>query len=411
MEHSMAASEEAMQSLAQWIDWLPNHHDATLNSRPDVMVLAARYGDGHLRAAKAIGLALLLHNPAIKLGILDYYKFVNPRLDNMIRWVYLTSVRFAPDLWRWFYTATQRIDPESGTQKFLNSIGLEQFYRAISPKPPKVIISTYPTAAGVVSTLKKQGRLDVANYVVMTDYSIHSQWIHPAVDKYFVGGQDMLEALAARGISREKVVVSGIPVDSRFREPVDAVRVRQQLGIGEEPVILFMGGSYMPLPEFSHVLSQIDRVTAPHVTVVVAGREENRKKLALQYQRDSKHPMVVLGYVNNVHELMGISSLLISKAGGLTTTEALCRGVPMLIYRPIPGQEDANAGYLVKHGAGILAKDQDDVSQMVEHLLTHPDDLRKMADRARELGHPDAADIVAEHTYQALLGREAHGRS
>lgn len=396
--------------LAQWIDAMTLHHDAALATRPEVMILAARYGDGHLRAAKAIGLTLKLTQPAINLGILDYYKFVNPLLDNAIRWGYLSSVRWAPSLWRWFYTSTQKINPESPTQQFLNRIGIESFYRAIAPSLPKVIVSTYPTAAGVVSTLKRQGRMDTLNYVVMTDYSIHSQWIHKYVDCYFVGGDDMKAALVERGVPEDRIVVSGIPVDRRFQEPVNEESVRRKLGLGNEPILLFMGGSYMPIAEYSHILSQLDKVTAPHATVVVAGREEHRRQVALAFQKKASRPMVVLGYVNNVHELMGVSSILISKAGGLTTTEALCRGVPMLIYRPIPGQEDANATYVVKHGAGFLAKDQNDVSEMVTHLLTHPWELKAMARQARNLGHPDAADVIAKTVYEALCRIEAHAQ-
>lgn len=397
-------------NLAEWIDWLPQHHEATLASRPEVMILAARYGDGHLRAAKAIGLKVKLSHPTVRLGILDYYKFVNSHLDDAIRWAYLSSVRFAPKLWKAFYTATQKIDPESPTQQFLNRIGIESFYRAIQPNPPKIIVSTYPTAAGVVSTLKRQGRLSALNYVVMTDYSIHSQWIHKCVDLYFVGGEDMKEALINRGVDPSSIVVSGIPVDSRFQEPVNEEEVRQQLGIPKEPILLFMGGSYMPIQEFSHILSQLDKVRGPHATVVVAGREERRRQVALAYQKEASHPMVVLGYVNNVHELMGVSSILISKAGGLTTTEALCRGVPMIIYRPIPGQEDANAAYVVKHGAGFLAKDQDDVSEMVTHLLSHPWELKAMARQTRMLGHPDAADVIAAKIHEGLSLAEADAR-
>lgn len=397
-------------NVADWIDWLPQHHEATLLSRPEVMILAARYGDGHLRAAKAIGLQLKLMHPTMTLGILDYYKFVNAQLDNAIRWAYMSSVKFVPGLWRRFYTATQKIDSESAIQQFLNRIGIESFYRAIAPDPPKVIVSTYPTAAGVVSTLKRQGRLSALNYVVMTDYSIHSQWIHKYVDCYFVGGEDMKAALVARGVDPDLVVVSGIPVDSRFQQPVDGESVRRALGVGTEPILLFMGGSYMPIAEFSHILSQLDKVTPPHATVVVAGRQENRRQMALQYQKKAAHPMVVLGYVDNVHELMGVSSILISKAGGLTTTEALCRGVPMLIHRPIPGQEDANATYVVKHGAGFLAKDHDDVSEMVMHLLTHPWELKAMARQARMLGHPDAANIIGSKIVEGLSLHEAHAR-
>lgn len=372
------------------------------------MILAARYGDGHLRAAKAIGIDILLKNPGIKLGILDYYKFVNPRLDTTLRWLYMTSVKFLPGAWRWFYRSTQKIDPSGPTQTFLNSVGVDQFYEAIRHSPPQVILSTYPTAAGVVSTLKRDGRLDALNYVVMTDYSVHSQWIHPAVDRYFVGGEDMRDELIARGIDASQIIVSGIPVDQRFQQGVDRDAVLRQLGISDDRILLFMGGSYMPVKEYRHLLEAIDRVQEPHTVIVVAGREENRRVIAQEYQARSKHPMIVLGYVDNVHELMAVSSLLISKAGGLTTTEALCRGVPMVIYRPIPGQEDANADYLVRHGAGARAKTPDDVTDLVGQLFRRPWELRAMARQARQLGHPDAAQVIAHTVDQALGTRKAH---
>lgn len=395
---------------AAFIEWLTEHHEETLATRPDVMILAARYGDGHLRAAKAIGLSLMTADPQVKLGVLDYYKFVNPFLDAAIRWAYLSSVRWAPSVWKRFYTATQKIDPDSSTQQFLNRVGIESFYQAIHSRAPKVIVSTYPTAAGVVSTLKQQGRINSLNYVVMTDYSIHSQWIHKNVDRYFVGGEDMKSALIERGVDEERIIVSGIPVDGRFQRSVDEDRVRQELRLGADPILLFMGGSYMPLTEFRHILSEIDKVTEPHATIVVAGREENRRQVALEYQRRAVHPMVVLGYVDNVHELMAVSALLISKAGGLTTTEALCRGIPMLIYRPIPGQEDANASYVVRHGAGLLVRDHDDVAAMISHLLTQSWELKGMARQARTLGHPDAANVIASQIKEALVNSEAHAQ-
>lgn len=408
MESFAEPKANSVDRLAEWLDWLPSHHETTLASRPDVMVLAARYGDGHLRAAKAIAMDILLRNPKITLGVLDYYKFVNPRLDNLIRWLYMTSVRFFPSGWRWFYRSTQGIDPESKTQQFLNRIGLERFYAAIRPKPPEVIISTYPTAAGVVSTLKKDGRLDAVNFVVMTDYSVHSQWIHSAVDGYFVGGDDMKTELISRGVAPEKIVVSGIPVDERFRQPVDEAQVRAKLGVGDSPVLLFMGGSYMPRREFRHILTALDRVPEPHTTVVVAGREPSRYRIAEEFRQHARHPMVVMGYVNNVHELMGVASILVSKAGGLTTTEALCRGLPMIIYRPIPGQEDANAEFLVRHGAGRRAKNQDEMIAAISGLLSHPWELHAMARQARQLGHPEAAEVVARAVDQALGKRPAH---
>lgn len=398
-----------VKQSAEWIDWLSNHHDAALNLHPEILILAARYGDGHLRAAKAIALQLLMMNNELRLGIVDYYRFVNPTLDNLIRWSYLTSVRRAPSLWRWFYTSTQNIDPLSRTQRMINHIGLKRFHGALKELPPKLIVSTYPTAAGVVSTLKQQGRLDVINYVVMTDYSVHTQWIHPAVDMYFVGSDDMRQELVERNIDPKKIIVSGIPVDERFQESVDEQVVRQSLHIQENsPIILFMGGAYMPISEYIQVLKVIDQVSSRHTTIVVAGHEELRFNLAKQYEERSHNPMVILGYVDNVHELMAISSLLISKAGGLTTTESLCRGLPTVIYRPIPGQEDANAEFLVRNGAGRRAHSEEDLGEIVTHLLEHPWELKNMAHQTRNLGHPDAAQIVAKHIYQALRTEEAN---
>ncbi|MCL5064247.1 MAG: glycosyltransferase [Firmicutes bacterium] len=408
MDQSRRSSTAEIAAFIEMVDKMPDHHLETLAIHPKVLILAARYGDGHLRAAKAVALELLQTDPEPSLGVLDYYRFVNPRLDNGIRWAYLSSVRFAPSLWRWFYTSTQKIDPSSKAQKILNHIGLNRFYQAIKDNPPEVIVSTYPTAAGVVSALKRQGRLSTANFVVMTDYSVHSQWIHPGIDRYFVGSDDMKMALIARGLDEQSIVVSGIPVDERFRWPVDEYRVRQDLLLDDAPVVLFMGGAYMPQNEFETVLEAIDCVPVTHATIVIAGRAGQRRAIAEAYKSRAKNRLVVLDYVDNVHELMAISSMLVSKAGGLTTTESLCRGLPVVIYRPIPGQEDANADFLQRHGAGIRAHHEAEVGEIVGQLLANPWQLKAMARQARQLGHPDAAETVARHVLAARLERRAN---
>lgn len=407
MEHPRRSSAAEIKAFSEWIDAMPDNHQTTLSTHPKVLILAARYGDGHLRAAKAVALELMQSDPNPSLGLLDYYRFVNPRLDNGIRWAYLSSVRFAPGLWRMFYTSTQRIDPGSSAQRFLNHIGLNRFYQAIKDNPPDVIVSTYPTAAGVVSSLKRRGLIEAANFAVMTDYSVHSQWIHPGIDRYFVGSDDMKTALVERGLSEDRIVVSGIPVDERFRLPVEESRVRMELGVGDEPVVLFMGGAYMPQHQFAEVLAAIDRAPTPHATVVIAGRAGQRQAIAESYRSRSVNKLVVLDYVDNVHELMAVASMLVSKAGGLTTTEALCRGLPVVIYRPIPGQEDANADFLVRRGVGIRAHHESEVGTMVERLLASPWQLKAMARQARQLGHPEAAETVAAHVQEARFKRWA----
>ncbi|MCY0882196.1 MAG: glycosyltransferase, partial [Firmicutes bacterium] len=254
----------------------------------------------------------------------------------------------------------------------------------------------------VVSLLKQNHKISSLNYVVMTDYSVHSQWIHPEVDAYFVGSIEMQEELLRRGIAEERIIVSGIPVDVRFRETVDHAAIRKNLGIGQEPVVLFMGGAYMPYDEYMRILKAIDHAQGSYTIIVVAGREKLRQQMAQIYQKQAYHRMIVLNYVTNVHELMAISALLISKAGGLTTTEALCRGLPIIIFRPIPGQEEANANFLVRNGAGLHAYSEKELTETVESLFLHPESLQKLVDNAVKLGHPTAALTVAECVYNAL---------
>ena len=399
---ALGGGAESPEGLSALVDWLPNHHRATLAMRPEVMVLAARYGDGHLRAAKGITEALLAHWPQIRVGLLDYYGFVNPRLDAFIRWGYMTSVRYVPSVWRMFYQSTQHIDPRGDTQALLNRIGIERFYDAIRAHPPEVVVSTYPTAAGVVATLKRRGRLNVANLVVMTDYDVHSQWIHDGVDRYFVGCDDMMEDLVARGVDRDRIEVSGIPVDQRFSLPVDRGSVLDALDLPDQPTILCMGGSYLPLGGFERLLKALGAIKAPHNLIVVSGRAPGRLEAARAFQQASRHPVAALGYVGNVHELMAASSLLISKAGGLTTTEALCRGLPQVLFRPIPGQEEANTRFLTRRGAAVHAPDESALVDIVEGLVAHPLQLAHMAREARQLGRPHATSQIARQIAEAL---------
>jgi len=372
----------------------------------DVLILTAKYGDGHLSAAAAIKLAIHRVMPSATVELLDYYGFVSPRLDRAIRWSYLTSVRNAPWAYRWFYQSTQHIDPNSSTQSMLNRIGLKEFYRAVAPNPPRVIISTYPTAAGVVSTLKQRGLLEVENFVVMTDYAVHSQWLHRGVDRYFVGADDMRDAMARRGFDPAHIDVSGIPVDYRFREPpADRLRVLEQLGLPDQPTVLYMGGSYLAVTQFREVLGALRELPGPVNLVVVTGRAAERVDMAKRLLAHSPHPTAVMGFVTTVPDLMGVADVLVTKAGGLTTTEALCRGLPMVVYRQIPGQEDSNASFLARHEAAVITRTPSQLLAELSSILADADKRKHMASAALALGLPDGAGRVAERVREVLERR------
>ena len=225
----------------------------------------------------------------------------------------------------------------------------------------------------------------------MCSSDLHALWMEPSVNLYCVAAEETKARLVARGVKPEEVVVTGIPVAAKFAQPVDAVAVRKAYGLRDDlPTLLVLSGGFGMGP-VAEILTELDKLPTPLQTLVVAGRnEELRRDLAAQ---DRKHPTHVLGFVRNMHELMTIAGLLITKPGGLTTSEALALGRPLFILNPIPGQEAANSDFLLQHGAAEKANRIEDLPFRLGKLLGSKK-LAAMAHAAKELGKPTAARDV-----------------
>jgi processive 1,2-diacylglycerol beta-glucosyltransferase len=239
---------------------------------------------------------------------------------------------------------------------------------------------------------------------VVTDFEAHALWMAECVDLYCVAAESTGARLLARGAKPGSVAATGIPIASRFSQAVDPKAVRRAMGIREDfPVILVLSGGFGMGP-IAEMMTQIDKAPAEFQVIAVAGRnEELRRELAAL---ECRHPVRVLGFANNVHELMAISSLVVTKPGGLTTSEALAMGKPLLIVNPIPGQEAANSDFLLEHGAGSKVNRVEDLPFRIEQLLASKK-LEQMAAAAKSLGRPQAANAICEETLQRLAGQKA----
>jgi processive 1,2-diacylglycerol beta-glucosyltransferase len=193
--------------------------------------------------------------------------------------------------------------------------------------------------------------------------------------------------------------VTGIPISGKFSARINAKAVRKSLGLRDDlPLLLVPSGGFGMGP-VAEILAELDKVAQPFQTVVVTGRnQELRRELAAQ---DRKHPTQVLGFAKNMHELMAVADLLITKPGGLTSSEALAMGKPLFILNPIPGQEAANSDFLLEHGAAAKVTRVEDLPYRIEQLLGSPK-LAEMGRAAKSLGKPAAArDIVSEAVKRA----------
>ncbi len=217
--------------------------------------------------------------------------------------------------------------------------------------------------------------------------------MEPCVDLYCVAAEETKARLLARGAVARNIVATGIPISAKFSTTPDVKKVRQSLGLrDDQPVVLVLSGGFGMGP-VGEILVELDKVGQSFQTLVVTGRnEELRRKLS---GVDRKHPTHVLGYASNMHELMATADLIISKPGGLTSSEALALGKPLFILHPIPGQEAANSDFLLEHGAATKVNSVEDVPYRVEQLLGSKK-LTEMAKAARALGRPEAAAKICE---------------
>jgi processive 1,2-diacylglycerol beta-glucosyltransferase len=219
------------------------------------------------------------------------------------------------------------------------------------------------------------------------------------VDLYCVAAEETKGRLLARGAAPEQVIVTGIPIGARFSARLDAAGLRQQLGLRDDlPVVLVLAGGFGVGP-VGEILLELDKVGRRVQVLVVAGRNESlRRKLAAQERRQ---PTRVFGFVANMHELMAVADLIVTKPGGLTSSEALALGKPLLILNPIPGQEAANSDFLLEHGAAAKLNRVEDLPFRLEQLLGSKK-LGAMARAARALGRPKAATEICQEVLLRL---------
>ncbi|TLM98484.1 glycosyltransferase, partial [bacterium] len=369
-----------------------------MSSGGKFLVLYASFGSGHERAAHAVRDGILKIHPGAQADVLDYFLFTNPTLYNLVRKTYLQSLRVAPGLWGRFYHRTSHVSGRSPINKILNKIGRKNFIDYLCLTTPDAVITTYPVPAGVLSDLKGRGLFNTPVVTAITDFGIHSQWLHPHTDLYLVGTGLMKENLVERGIPAEKIFVSGIPVSPVFNEQPDKSSLYTKLGLNPAiPTVLILGGAPGFLTGMTNVCSRLAQAPVDLQLLVVCGRDTGMYNEFLNTVKTQRNCVKIFPFVNNIHELMTVSDLAVTKAGGLTVSEALAKRLPMVIFRPLPGQEEENTRYLTESGAALAVKTEtQQLADTILSLINEPPRLKAMAAAADSIRQADSASRAAQ---------------
>ena len=365
-----------------------------------ILVLSVKAGAGHLRAAQAVTHAIRERFPNVEVVSADALEYTNAAFRKGYTEGYETLVRNLPSVWERIYESLETKPADSNAKKLAtlwSRLNTKHLLMFVENFKPDVIACTHFLPAEVLGAQRAKGKLRAPVYTILTDYDIHSMWIQEGVTGYFVASSEMAHALREKGIGTASVEVSGIPILPEFaREYPPRETTRQTLGLNpaQRTVLVAAGGFGM--------MSADDAVKllAGHLPeaqfLAVAGRNAELEKRLKKLARAYKGRVKPFGFVDNMHELMAASDLPISKSGGLTTSECLAMGLPMLVFNPIPGQEERNAIYLLEHGAGLWTRTPAQMLFKVKALLDDPKRLADMQEAARRIARPRAAFDIAE---------------
>jgi len=305
-------------------------------------------------------------------------------------------IKRKPQIWDYLYDNPKIFKKAQALRDFIHNMNFEKLQNLLDDFKPDAIVCTQAFPCGMIADLKTRNSLiKIPLYGILTDYYPHSYWIYPTIDYFIVPAQQSKERLKQNGIPQEKINVLGIPIDPKFSTKVDAKFVRLGLGLDvNKPVVLVMGGGqgYGPIKD---IVSELDSLSLDFQTIIVTGINGRLFRWLNSRRRKFNKKFVPLQFVENVNELMEVSNLIITKPGGLTTAEALAKGLPMIIISPIPGQEAKNAQFLVEAGAAEKVDDISKVGEKVRDLLSNPSRLKEMKDVAFSQGHPNSAMELA----------------
>ena len=361
---------------------------------PRILILTASYGNGHIQASKA------LQQQFFRQGI-EQMKIVNLMKEGH-PWIYsitsslisksTKSSKLGLDYYGWSYYLTRETKETALFQKSMTYLGQKKLRELIQKERPDVVVNTFPFGAAPIVC----SSMGVKNFTVLTDYALHASWLHPKVDRYYVATEDLKQQIIFKGYSKDRIVVSGIPLKQEFA----TANIREQSQSLQKKIILIMAtenGVSSYLDEMLDTLLLLNDCQL----VVICGHNKKLKD-RLQAEFAAYKEITILGFVDNVHEWMRRAECIVTKAGGLTLTEAIASRLPVFVYKPNGGQEKENALYLSRFGVALIAYKMEDFYIHIQQFIQHPTKSRDMRARMGALQRNQAAAHIVNDMMMIL---------
>jgi processive 1,2-diacylglycerol beta-glucosyltransferase len=365
---------------------------------PRILIVSVRAGAGHLKAAEALEVAFRKCQPGTEVRNVDLLDHSTELIKYLYGKLYLDVVKAMPELYAYSYRHYESSKRFTRPRFLIDRFNFSDMFGILKDFSPDIVIGTHFISAALLENYRRKKKKAFKVAVTLTDYEFHPVWVVPNADLYFTATQEVKDSLSFYGIPPERIIPSGIPIHPKFSEEKDRKGLLVKYGFNNQsPVVLISAGSFGVTP-LGEVIADFEVIKNDFQIVVVCGNNAKLKKDLEAKQASEPRLKKIFGFVDFMDELMAMSDLLITKPGGITVSESIAVGLPMIFIEPIPGQEEANADYLVEQGAGVKARNLPVLLDKLGRFIRDPGKLADMSRRARAISRPDAARTIAEET-------------
>ena len=367
-----------------------------------VLIFYASYGGGHLNAAKSLQECILNNYKNINIELIDCMKYVNKPIEKITTAAYREMAKKLPWAWGKIYSDSQK-GPLAHISSRSNKILAIKLLKLLRQEKPDLIISTHPFGSQMCSYLKRKGKITAKIATIMTDFAPHDQWLVGSdfTDYYFVAHDKMKDYLKTKNIPESKIYATGIPISNRFLKTYNKTEILNKYNLSSsKKTILFFGGGEFGLGK-NRTVQIFESFVTSNANIQIVAISGKNKKMKSAFEEVVKNTTngnttKILEFTNEVPQLMSISDLVVTKPGGLTTSESLASHLPMVIINPIPGQEEENAEFLENKGIAIWLKKSDDANKILKNLLFNSDKLKSMKENTYLLAHPNSTKTICD---------------
>ncbi|MGB2869354.1 MAG: glycosyltransferase [Bacteroidota bacterium] len=372
------------------------------------LILSASGGAGHLRAAEGLHQAARRASVPIRTVHHDVLDFTSKAFKRLYAESYLNVVNKAPELWGYLYQQSEsKPYRKAGLLKAFDRLNYKRYVQSLREINADAIICTHFLPFVSISDIVRKEGIQTPFFAATTDFDIHQLWVDPIVRRYYVYHEESAWQLQSKDVARERIVVKGIPLMPEFSTKQAKSASQKRLGIPADrfTVLVLSGGFGVGRIEdiVDHTATTLASFAPRRFTMlVVCGRNEKAKALLAKQPEPTNVERRIYGFVDNIHEMMDASDVLISKSGGLTSAEAMAKRLPLIVVDPIPGQESRNADIIVEHGAGWKAIDLANLSYKLHSVLKNPKILAHAQRATALLAKPNAAVDILEDVYKFL---------